>query len=318
MSHSTSRHFSKAGRADARPKEQRSGGGLSRRWLVLGLALSLVAATVVYLMARPSGDTPLAVLQASDFHALALSPDDANVVLFGHHNGVMRSDDGGRTWRSLVSRRNFDAMGLNISPASPRQVYLAGHDILYASMDGGVAWQPLANNLPGSDIHGFALSPDEPNRLFAYVVGYGVFTSSDGGKQWQKQSDQLPKDVMALVAGSTQTLFAGSMSKGVLKSVDAGKTWTQSNKGLGGSNVAALAVDLTNRQTVFAGTDSGLYRSDDVGASWRKLPFPGKNVVTLAISPSNAKVVLAIEFVRAGEGRLYRSEDGGSTWGGNL
>lgn len=33
----------------------------------------------------------------ADFHALAFGPTEPDVVFFGHHNGVMRSQDGGRT-----------------------------------------------------------------------------------------------------------------------------------------------------------------------------------------------------------------------------
>ncbi|MBI2953407.1 MAG: hypothetical protein HYY30_03775 [Chloroflexi bacterium] len=321
MSRSTSKQTSKAGRGGAQHRRPRSGGNRSRRWLALGLLFPLVAIVVmVYLMARPGGGGSIAVIQANDFHALAFSPDDAddaNVVFFGHHNGVMRSDDGGRTWRSLVAQRNFDAMGLVVNPANPRHLYLAGHNIFFASVDGGTSWQSLTNNLPGGDIHGFTASPDALSRLFAFVVGHGLFASNDGGKQWEKLSEQLPGDVIDLAAGSSQVLFAGSVSGGVLRSVDGGKTWERSGAGLGGSNVTALAVESTNQQIVFAGTDSGLYRSDDAGASWRELTFPGQNVATLAISPSNPRVVLAIEFVRAGEGRVYRSEDGGTTWEGS-
>ena len=48
-------------------------------------------------------------------------------MFFGHHNGVMRSDDGGRTWKPLVDRRGFDAMQLaTAGQANARRLYLAG------------------------------------------------------------------------------------------------------------------------------------------------------------------------------------------------
>ena len=100
---------------------------LPRRGLALGPGLAALVLVVLVLLAagalaarswtasRDAGGAasrePIAVLRTGDFHALAFSPDDPNVVFFGHHNGVMRSDDGGRTWRPLVERRNLDAMG---------------------------------------------------------------------------------------------------------------------------------------------------------------------------------------------------------------
>lgn len=291
---------------------------MRRGWLLLGLLALVVSGLFLYVtVGRGVGGTPIATLQTADYHALAFSPDDPSVVFFGHHNGVMRSSDGGRTWRPLMERRNFDAMGMAISRANAREAYLAGHDVFQVSTDGGVSWQPLTHNLPGTDIHGFAMSPDDPSRLYAFVVGHGAFTSADGGRTWQRLPGQLPGDVMALTAagGKPETLYAGSMQSGVLRSTDGGARWTPAVNGLGSRSVMALAVDQNARQTIYAGVEGGLYKSTDSAASWSKLPFPGDNAAALAVSPTNPNVVLAIN-ARQREGLVYRSEDGGQTWGG--
>ena len=127
-------------RAQTQPRPQQSRSGRAarkrgprrfQRWAV-GAAVAVLAAVVagaVALFSRGEGGGALSVLRTADFHAVAFSPEDANVIFFGHYNGMLRSADGGRTWQPLVDRRNFDAMGLAISRANPRQVYLAGHDI---------------------------------------------------------------------------------------------------------------------------------------------------------------------------------------------
>lgn len=296
--------------------------------LVAGAAvvLALAAAVAGYLVSRGQAGEgaevgAISVLRTSDFHALAFSPNDPNVVIFGHHNGVMRSDDSGRTWQPMVERRNFDAMSLAVSRANPRQVYLAGHDVFQLSADGGATWQPLAHDLPGTDIHGFAMSPDDPGRLYAFVVGHGAFRSADGGRTWQWLAGQLPSDVMALAAlgGSPETLYAGSMQSGLLKSADGGQSWSRAGAGMHSRNVMALAADPVNRQTVYAGVEGGLYKSTDGGETWTKLPYPGNNAVALAVNPSRPHVLLAIAVRSTATGReglVYRSEDSGMTWGG--
>ena len=118
---------------------------------------------------------------------------------------------------------------------------------------------------------------------------------------------------LAAAGGNPETLYAGSMRAGVLKSTDGGRSWAPSSTGLGSRAVLALAIDPSARQTLYAGLENGLYKSIDGGASWSKLPFPGENTVTLAVSPSQPDVVLAIA-VKDRQGSVYRSPDGGMNW----
>lgn len=286
--------------------------------MIAAVVLAIAVAGVLYFMSRRAADAQaLATLKTADFHALAFSPDDPNVVFFGHHNGVLRSDDGGRTWRSLVDRRNFDAMNLAVNPASPGQVYLAGHDVFQVSSDGGASWRPVSHNLPGTDIHGFTMSPEDPNRLFALVVGHGLYRSADGGRTWMGVTEDLPNDVMALgsAGGNPDVLYAGSMRSGVLRSADGGQHWAPGSDGLNMRGAMALAVDPSVRQTVYAGLQGGLAKSTDDGATWRLLPFPGRDVVALAVSRARPNTILAVSAQNR-EGLVYRSSDGGQTWDG--
>ncbi|MBI4295656.1 MAG: hypothetical protein HY667_00920 [Chloroflexi bacterium] len=288
-------------------------------WIVLGigflLLISIVAGVLVVGRGGKSSGSPrpLAVLRTADYHSLAFSPDDPNVVFFGHHNGVMRSDDGGKTWRRLVERRNFDAMALAIAGGDSRLVYLAGHDVFYVSHDGGVSWRPVEHNLPGTDIHGFTISP-ETHGLYAFVVGHGLFHSSDGGRIWAMVSTQLPTDVVDIAAngGNPELLYAVSLRMGVLRSTDGGQHWVPVSA-LGSGAVAAVEVDLRAPKTVYAGGQSGLYTSTDAGDSWTRLAFPRNSVTVLASSPSQPGLLLAI-VAHGDEGFVYRSEDGGRTW----
>ncbi len=308
----------RSARANARTARAARRTILRMPWLALGLAVGITIGA--YLLCgsstgRGAGEGPVSTLTTADFHALAFSPDSPETVFFGHHNGMMRSDDGGRTWRPLVDRRNFDAMGLGIGGGGSR-LYLAGHDVFQVSTDVGASWQPARNNLPGTDIHGFAMSPSDSNRLYAFVVGFGAFRSTDGGATWESLPGRLPEDVMSLAAagGEPDTLFAGSMSSGGLRSTDGGQSWSRIDAAaLRG--VMAVAVDRADARIAYAGVEGGLYKTTDAGSSWSKLPFPGANAVAIAVSPGQPNVVLAIT-VKDRKGLVYRSEDGGATWGG--
>jgi photosystem II stability/assembly factor-like uncharacterized protein len=295
-------------------------------WLIGGLALLLGVAALAWLVLRPSPGaqegSAIATLQTLDQHALVFSPTDPNVVLFGHHNGVMRSEDGGRSWKPLVDRRGFDAMQLATAGSSAARLYLAGHDVFELSEDGGANWRPIQHNLPGTDIHQFTLNPDDPLELIAVVVGFGTYRSADGGRMWTKLPAQPAGDVTALASagGSPETMYVGTARSGVLRSTNEGRSWIavagQTSDDTAFRTILALAVDPSARQRLFAGTESGLAKSEDGGMTWAALPYPGDNAVAVAVSPANPNVVLAIATSPRRQGLVYRSADGGRTWDG--
>lgn len=296
----------------------------SRLLILLGLVmlgvLALLAGSLFMTGRRDNasaGGGSIGILKASDYHSLTFSPGNPNVLFFGHHDGIMGSSDGGRTWRTVVEKRNFDAMNIAFNRNNPSQLFIAGHDVFQTSTDGGATWQPVVNNLPGTDLHAFTMSSTDPNRLYVFSVDNGVFQSTDGGHTWQPVGGgKLPSDITALASlrtgagGNPETLFVGSMSGGLLRSTDGGKTWASSTNGLGSQGVRALAVDPTSPKVIYAGAADGLYRSTDSGASWSKLAFPGADVVAIAAQPNIVEVI----GIKDRDGLVYRSEDGGATW----
>jgi hypothetical protein len=213
-----------ASRPQLMARSGRAGGRRSRiRTVVVLVSLALGILLPFYVLATRASSSSAGpasaavdVLQTADFHSLAVSPDDPSIVFFGHHNGLMRSADGGRTFSPLVERGNYDAMNLTAGGANPRDVYVAGHEVFQVSHDGGASWQPVENNLPDIDIHGFAMNPDAPHDLYALAVRYGLFNSKDGGHTWQRLQAQLPGDVLSLAAagGQPEVLYAVSMRAG--------------------------------------------------------------------------------------------------------
>lgn len=255
---------------------------------------------------------PISTLSTSDFHSLVFSPEDSNTAYFGHHNGILETNDGGRTWQTLLNRPNWDAMGMAFSQASPITLYAAGHDIFFKST-AGQNWEPVKHNLTGTDIHGFAADPEDPQVLYAFVVGHGLYRSSDRGSAWEAVKGRLPGSTMALAVlpGTPKTLLAGNMESGLLRSADGGATWNKVGGGFSGNMVMALATHPQTPGLVYAGSEKGLFRSSDGGATWSPTGL-GMQVMALAVNHHDKDILLAVDS----KGRVYRSEDGGMSWGG--
>src|SRR5690242_8342962 len=76
----------------------------------LALLVVILLCTVFFVVRyRTDNSDRITVLKAADYQSLAISPANPGVLYFGYNDGVMRSIDGGQSWRVLVNRPNFNA-----------------------------------------------------------------------------------------------------------------------------------------------------------------------------------------------------------------
>lgn len=283
---------------------------------VYATLLIVAVAGVLYLLNRsdnggesgePSQFAAVHRFETADFHSLAVSPE--GTVLFGHHNGVQMSSDGGDTWSVLVDTPNWDAMSLAFDPFDPERIHLAGHNVYLASQDAGISWDEVESDLPGLDLHAFAVSPNHEGRLFAYSLGNGLYISDDGGGGWELLSADVPLGTTSLLELPDESLLLAAADSGLLRSEDGGKTWSQSRDGIDIGVIFAIKADPAG-QRVYAGTDRGVFVSTDGGRSWAGTALDDIWAIGIGVDPADPLKVYVINSL----GYLYRSDDGGETW----
>lgn len=282
----------------------------------IGVAAIAIAGLVVWRVMTSAGESadtqagagPIATLSAPDVHSLLIDPRDPERIFFGSHAGIQESADGGFTW-SDGTLRDADAMQLAVSPASPETIYATGHDVFQVSRDGGRTWQPHAAGLPGTDIHGFAQDPVDPDRLFAFVVGAGLHASGDGGVTWEVLPSQPAGEAMHLALAAHDGVLYAATGSGIVITRDEGATWDALPSQPAGQ-VISLAAPAGDAQVLYAGTPDGLAKSADGGATWTALGPTGVPVLALAASSTDANQVLFVNDT----GEVYRSDDGGLSW----
>lgn len=74
--------------------------------------------------------------------------------------------------------------------------------------------------------------------------------------------------------------------------------------------VAAFAADLTEHPVMFAALPDGLRKSPDGGKTWQQLAKAPGGITALAVHPEKPEIV----FAGAGDGGIFRSTDGGTSW----
>jgi photosystem II stability/assembly factor-like uncharacterized protein len=223
-------------------------------------------------------------------------------------------------------------------------------DGVYRSTDGGENWANVG--LKDSEhISKIIVDPKDGDAALVCSLGHlwsdggdrGVYKTNDGGKSWRKVlGGTNPSTSCAMLASSLKepnTIYAslwdfrregwtfrsGGPGSGVFKSTDGGEHWAelteQNAKGLPAKPYGriALAVAPSKTDVVYAMIESAasaLFRSDDGGATWKKLdasqymiwrPFYFANLI---VDPENENKIFKPDFF------LLCSNDGGRSFSG--
>jgi len=151
----------------------------------------------------------------------------------------------------------------------------------------------------------------------------GVFRGGNGDG-WALKNKGLPEDVhvqaLTVHPSNPDVVYAGTQN-GPYRSTDRGERWERLPFPADGGQVWSILVHPSNPRTLLVGTSPvGIYRSDDDGLSWRKLPNAVQvervkmpfacRVMRIAVDPSQPEHIYAALEV----GGAMRSLDGGETW----
>lgn len=293
----------------ARPTNRRDvttrGTASPRAWGFIGLAVIVGVAVAAVVFLRPASSEPVAwaALGTEDVHALSFSRADTNHLYFGHHGGLLQSRDGGQSWVP-TGLEGVDAM--HIATGRDGRIQVAGHEVYVESHDGGTTWSTVPNDLPGLDIHAFAVDPGNDDRAWAFVVGHGLFSTEDAGRTWSLAHADNYGGLAAYRDGDEVVLMAVT-SGGLASSRDGGTTWA--NLAYPGAPLTAPPATSADGRTVYAPTTAGLQRSTDRGATWEPTGFGG---AALAVAVATDGVVAVVDDST----QFFRSSDAGATWPG--
>ena len=250
--------------------------------------------------------------------AVTVAPSDPNVLYVGLGEETVRGNvsSGSGIWKSTNAGKSWTFMGLpntrhvgriRVHPTNPDVVLVAAMGDLfkdsedrgvYKSTDGGTTWKRVLFADPSSGAVDLAIDPANPRTLFATTwtvrrtpyslssggAGSKLWRSTDGGDTWEDLTSMpgLPKGLWGIVG------VAPSVAK-------PGRVWAQ----------------IENEQ------QGGLYRSEDGGATWRKvnddraLRQRAWYYTRIYAHPTDAEQVYVLNVA------YHHSKDGGKTFSTN-
>jgi photosystem II stability/assembly factor-like uncharacterized protein len=185
-------------------------------------------------------------------------------------------------------------------------------------------WRETWGSAPlfGGEIHSLAFHPDAPEMAFAGTAAGQVYRTNDGGATWAPAGMRfaLPGWVVVELHFDRNTpnrLWAGLRGvwggAGVVYTENLGETWEMVWR-KPEETLFSLTTVAGREGRVVVGTRSGVWGTDDLGASWRHLTSENQEIVevsAIAVPPGLPKTIVAGTYRRA-----YRSDDGGETWKG--
>ena len=180
----------------------------------------------------------------------------------------------------------------DIFATSEGTLYAASQTGMYKLAVGAPAWTRINASVPMSE----SLMPMVENREVLYIVSVDeIFASMDNGETWNAFCSRPKGNPVGLIvmneapeqsAQTDITMYLALRDEGIFRSTDDGTHWQSLSDGLTAEKISALSAV---GETVFAGTEIGLYRLDS--GIWKKLPVDTSGAVcSLAVSGNNLYV----------------------------
>ncbi|PIP20600.1 MAG: hypothetical protein COX40_03850 [Candidatus Omnitrophica bacterium CG23_combo_of_CG06-09_8_20_14_all_40_11] len=232
----------------------------------------------------------------SNLRTVLVNPDNPRIIYTGSSNAVLKSEDGGVSWRNILSLRGQNKK-VNLflyDPQDKKSLYAATGNGLFYSTNQGKDWSRIfkGKNYSENECTALAVLPS------AIYVGTkaGLFVSKDKGRSWHKETGKIGNSHILAIAYNLKEpnhIYVACID-GVFKTQDNGQSWEKvflANPAEDGndieeeiedqdeeerlSNIRYISCDPNNLNYLYVATSRGVYRSCDRGQNWESVSSYG-------------------------------------------
>jgi photosystem II stability/assembly factor-like uncharacterized protein len=163
-----------------------------------------------------------------DFHAMAVSPANPNIVYGWYGGNLQKSTNQGKTWQ-IVGATDFVVVRLAADPKDDQKLYASSPQGLFVSINQGKTWQPISE-FAGSFVATIAIDPANNQTLLSFSEKRKLAKSSDGGNRWESIAENFAGGTVLYIAFNPQNpaiVYALTEKNLLFKSLDRGNKWNK-------------------------------------------------------------------------------------------
>jgi photosystem II stability/assembly factor-like uncharacterized protein len=182
---------------------------------------------------------------------LTMDPSNPNTLYFGT-NRVYQTTNQGDAWTAISIDLTTDSdpltstlSAIDVAPSDPGTVYAGTNDGLLwvtneATTSSSPVWSPISTGTPNRSVTAIAADPGDGQVVYAAFSGFSGFSDALGH---------------------------------VFRSSDGGSRWTDISGSLPNIPVNDVVVDPDIANTIYIGTDIGVFEGTNPGTGWQWTPF---------------------------------------------
>ena len=216
----------------------------------------------------------------------------------GHDAVILRTDDGGETWRLVHQAPEEELPLLDVWFRDDRTGFAIGaYGYFLVTRDGGDTW--ASRTISEDDFHLNALAPAGSNgkasqRLYIAAEAGVAYRSDDGGETWRELPSPYAGSWYGVLALNDDELLLMGLRGHLYRSGDAGETWTQVPTGTNATLTGAIR--LPTGVILVTGLEGSVLTSRDGGLSVSSRRLRSREGISAAVSLAHGGALLIGEF----------------------
>ena len=219
------------------------------------------------------------IIDDSDIFAIDIDPRDPNHIIASACSGIYESKSSGENWRKVqgIPSQSRRTRAILQHPSVAGIVFAGTTEGFWLSEHGGDPDSWMVTTSRQLEINSIAVHPSRPDMVYIGTNNYGVMVSNDGGKTFTPMNGGFSGRFANAIVADRETpnrIFASTINTAtgggfLFVSNDNGESWRPSMRNMPSRLITyAILQDARDANVIYLGTNLGVYRSVDRGASW--------------------------------------------------